>query len=150
MISTLDALGGFGNGRLQIDFSLHVVHAAPDAPTRTIVSHPNGYFFPDCEPLGTAMPVPLAAAIEGQTGLACDNLSGDCHLLVVQDRILYETFASTAAGETQLEAQCLAVGISMGSIRPRDAASIVRAPTRRVFRSPRCSSMRMRSPPRSQ
>ena len=109
MISTLDALGGFGNGRMQIDFSLHIVHAAPDAPTRTIVSHPGGYFLPDCEPLGTAIPVPLDAAIEGETDLVCDNLSGDCHLLVVQNRILYETYSSTASGGTQLEAQCLAV-----------------------------------------
>ncbi len=109
MISTLDALGGFGNDRLQIDFSLHIVQAASDAPTRTIVSHPEGYFLPDCEPLGTALPVPLDAAIEGQTDLVCDNLSGDCHLLVVQDRILYETFGSTASGETQIEAWCLAV-----------------------------------------
>ncbi len=118
MISTLDALGGFGNGRLQIDFSLHIVHAAPDVPTRTIVSHPNGYFLPDCEPLGTALPVPLDAAIEGQTDLVCDNLSGDCHLLVVQDRILYETYGSTASGETQLEAWCLAVWCLDGEYPP--------------------------------
>ena len=109
MISTLDTLGGFGNGRMQIDFSLHIVHAEPGAPTRTIVSHPGGYFLPDCEPLGTALPVPLDAAIEGETNLICDNLSGDCHLLVVQDRILYETYRSTASGDTQLEAQCFAV-----------------------------------------
>ncbi|MEM7354760.1 MAG: hypothetical protein AAF657_28385 [Acidobacteriota bacterium] len=118
MISTLDGLGGFGNGRLQIDFSLHVVHAASDAPTRTIVSHPFGYFLPDCEPLGTALPVPLDAAIEGETDLVCDNLSGDCHLLVVQDRILYETFASTASGGTQLEAQCLAIWFLDGDYPP--------------------------------
>lgn len=118
MISTLDALGGFGNGRLQIDFSLHVVHAASDAPTRTIVSHPGGYFLPDCEPLGTALPVPLDAAIEGETGLDCDNLSGDCHLLVVQDRILYETYSSTASGGTELEAQCLAVWYLDGQYPP--------------------------------
>ena len=58
MISTLSGLGGFGNGRMQIDFGLHVVHAPADAPTRTIVSHPWGYYLPDCEPLGTEMPVP--------------------------------------------------------------------------------------------
>ncbi|MEM7048875.1 MAG: hypothetical protein AAF604_04410 [Acidobacteriota bacterium] len=118
MISTLSGLGGFGNGRLQIDFSLHVVHAASDAPTRTIVSHPDGYFLPDCEPLGTAMPVPLDAAIEGQADLVCDNLSGDCHLLVVQDRILYEAYRSTASGSAQLEAQCLALWYLDGDYPP--------------------------------
>ena len=34
MISTLTGLGGFGNGRMQIDFSLHVVHAPPWATSR--------------------------------------------------------------------------------------------------------------------
>ncbi len=109
MISTLAGLGGFGNDRMQIDFGLHIVHAAADAPTRTIVSHPYGYFSPDCEPLGTALPVPSGAAIEGESDLVCDNQSNDCHLLVVQNRILYETYGSTASGAANLEAWCLAI-----------------------------------------
>ena len=28
--------------------------------------------------------MPLVSASDGQTGLACDNANGDCHLLVVQ------------------------------------------------------------------
>ncbi|MEM1182653.1 MAG: hypothetical protein AAGM22_30185 [Acidobacteriota bacterium] len=118
MISTLSSLGGFGLGRLQIDFSIHVVRAASDAPTRTIVSHPDGYFLPDCDPLGTAMPVPLDAAIEGETGLLCDNLSGDCHLLVLRDRVLYEAYRTTASGAGQLEAQCLAIWYLDGEYPP--------------------------------
>jgi hypothetical protein len=109
MISTLSGLGGFGNGRMQIDFSIHVVHAAAGAPTRAIVSHPDDYFLPDCEPLGTLMPVPNDAAIEGETGLTCDNLSFDCHLLVVQGRTLYEAYSATANGPNELQAMCLAI-----------------------------------------
>lgn len=109
MISTLNGLGGFGFGRMQIDFSFHVVHAPEGAPTRTIVSHPEGYFSPDCEPLGTAMPVPTSAAIEGETGLSCDNLGNDCHLLVVQGRTLYEAYGANAPGPGQLQAWCLAI-----------------------------------------
>lgn len=112
MIDTLDGLGGFGGvdfRRMQIDFSLHVVHAAIDAPTRIIVSHPDGYYSPDCEAPGTSMPVPLDAAIEGETGLTCDNLGNDCHLLVVQGDTLYEAYRATASGGDALEAQCLAV-----------------------------------------
>ncbi len=112
MISTLDSLGGFGGTnfrRMQIDFSLHVVHADSSAPTRTIVSHPDGYYTPDCETPGTAMPVPAGAAIEGETGLVCDNLGSDCHLLVVQGSTLYEAYRVTASGSNALEAQCLAV-----------------------------------------
>lgn len=109
MIGTLAGLGGFGNGRMQIDFSFHVVHAAPGVPTRTIVTHPGGYYEPDCEPLGSVMPVPLDAAIEGETGLVCDNQNNDCHLLVVQGKKLYEAYSVTASGGSQLEAYCLAV-----------------------------------------
>ncbi len=96
MIATLAGLGGFGNGRMQIDFSLHVVHAPLGSPTRTTVSHPWGYYDPDCEPLGAAVPVPAWAAIEGETGMQCNNLDNDCHLLVVQGDTLYEAYLVTA------------------------------------------------------
>ena len=112
MISTLASLGGFGGTtftRMQIDFGLHVVHAASDAPLRTIVTHPESYYTPDCEPLGTAMPVPEDAAIEAVEGLECDNESEDCHLLVVQGNKLYEAYHATGVGDTQLQSQCLAI-----------------------------------------
>ena len=109
MISTLSGMGGFGLGRMQIDFSLHLVHAEPGAPTRTITPHPGGYYSPDCVAPGASMPVPAGAAIEGQTGLTCDNLSNDCHLLVVQGDTLYEAYHATAEGPGSLEAQCLAI-----------------------------------------
>jgi serine/threonine-protein kinase len=110
MISTLAGLGGFGNGRMQIDFSLHVVRAPAEAPVRNIVAIPgDSYYLPDCEPLGTAMPVPTDAEIEGQSGLACDNNSGDCHLLVVQGDVLYEAYRANASGASGLESQCLAI-----------------------------------------
>jgi len=108
MISTLAGLGGFGN--MQIDFSLQLVRAAPTAPTRTIVKIPSDtYYSPDCEPLGTSMPVPANAAIEGQAGLTCNNLGEDCHLLVLQGSTLYEAYRVTAQSATQLQAQCLAI-----------------------------------------
>ncbi len=109
MIATLSGLGGFGNGRMQIDFSLNVVHAPSGSPTRTTVSHPWGYYDPDCEPLGAAVPVPAGAAIEGETGMVCDNLNNDCHLLVVQGDTLYEAYLVNAASATEIETHCLAV-----------------------------------------
>lgn len=111
MISTLAGLGGFGVGRMQIDFGFHIVHAPVGAPTRNIVGYPSAgaYYDPDCEPIGTAMPVPATAAIEGTTGLACNNASDDCHLLVVQGNRLYEAYRANASGPTGLQAQCLAI-----------------------------------------
>lgn len=109
MISTLAGLGGFGNGRMQIDFSFHVVHAAAGAPTRA-VEDGGGYYSPDCEAPGTAMPVPAGAAIEGETGLSCDRGAADCHLLVVQGRTLYEAYnVSEISPGGNLEGLCLAI-----------------------------------------
>jgi hypothetical protein len=108
MISTLNGLGGFGFGRMQIDFGMNVVRAAAGSPTRTIVDYPyDDYYSPDCEPLGSSMPVPANAAIEGTNGLTCTNDSEDCHLLVVQGDTLYEAYHVTASGANALEAQCL-------------------------------------------
>lgn len=109
MIDTLVSLGGFGLGRMQIDFSIHVVHAPPGSPTRTTISHPDGYYLPDCEPLGTEIPVPPGAAIEGEMDLSCDNFNNDCHLLVVQGDTLYEVYLANAPNATELETHCLAV-----------------------------------------
>jgi hypothetical protein len=121
MIATLAGLGGFGNGRMQIDFSMHVVHAAPGSPVRTITGYPdNGsYYAPDCAPIGTAMPVPAEAAIEGTTGLSCTNASNDCHLLVVQGDTLYEAYRANAGAGSTLQAQCLAVW-RLGFVYPED------------------------------
>ena len=110
MISTLAGLGGFGNGRMQIDFSMHIVNAPADAPMRDIVGIPgDDYYLPDCEATGTLMPVPANAAIEGSDNLSCDNSNGDCHLLVVQGDVLYEAYRANADGNGSLQSQCLAV-----------------------------------------
>ncbi len=111
MITSLTNLGGFGFGRMQIDFGMRIVHAAPGAPTRSIIGFPDAdeYYAPDCEPIGTLMPVPANAAIEASSNLTCDNNNGDCHLLVVQENVLYEAYRANASGGAGLQAQCLAI-----------------------------------------
>jgi len=111
MITSLNNLGGFGFGRMQIDFGMRIVRAAPGAPTRSIVGFPDAsqYYAPDCEPIGTLMPVPANAAIEASTNLTCDNNNEDCHLLVVQENILYEAYRANASGGSGMQAQCLAI-----------------------------------------
>lgn len=112
-IPVLAGLGGFGTGnRLQIDFSFKVVNAAAGAPTRTINGYSfDDYYLPDCEPLGTPIPVPANAQIEGQPGLSCPNDPDgeDCHLLIVQGNTLYEAYKVNALSSTVFDAQCLAV-----------------------------------------
>ncbi len=111
MITSLANLGGFGFGRMQIDFAMRIVRAPAGSPTRTIIGFPaaNQYYAPDCEPIGTSMPVPANAAIEGSGNLTCDNNNEDCHLLVVQDNVLYEAYRANASGANGLQAQCLAI-----------------------------------------
>lgn len=112
MINTLSGLGGFGNSRLQIDFSFHVLHASVGTSTQPIIPIPSAdpddaYYLPDCEPLATAVPMPAGGAIEGQTDYLCDNLSEDCHLLVVQGNEIFEVYRANL-GAQGLESQCLA------------------------------------------
>lgn len=111
MLNKLESLGGWGYGRMQIDFSFHVYHDAPaNAPRRTIIAHRGSgeYWTPDCEALPTTMPVPVDAAFEGTDGLSCDSESNDCHLLVQQGHLLYELYSGNLVNGT-LDARCLAV-----------------------------------------
>ncbi len=110
MISTLAGLGGFGGARMQIDFSMHVVRAPANAPMRSIIGFPSNaeYYAPDCDAIGTQMPVPANAAIEGSTNLSCNNSGGDCHLLVWQGNKLYEAYGANASGTSGLQTMCLA------------------------------------------
>lgn len=112
MISALQALGGFGNGRLQIDFSLRVVRAAPGVASITTTSIVGGgpndaYYSPDCDALGAAVPVPAGASIEGEAGMSCDVFGNDCHYLVTQGELLYEVYRATVSGGV-MQSQCLA------------------------------------------
>lgn len=119
MIATLQGLGGWGNGnRFQIDFSFHVSRVAPgeNPPRLPVIDHVDpdaDYYTPDCEPLGSTMPVPSDAAFEGQSGLQCDNdcrddTCEDCHLIVVEDNLVYELYNGNLI-DGQLNALCLAV-----------------------------------------
>lgn len=107
MIATLAGLGGFGFGRMQIDYSIMVLHAAAGAPTAAIVDG-GGYFTPDCDPLGSLVPLPPGGAIEGNPGYQCDTAGEDCHLLVVQGATLYEVYNTTQLPNGNLAALCLA------------------------------------------
>ncbi len=101
---------GFGFGRMQIDFSIMVLNAPIGAPTASVVEHVayQDYYAPDCEPVGSTIPIPAGGAIEGSTNYSCDNTSEDCHLLVVQGNTLYEAYSANLLAGSQLEALCLA------------------------------------------
>ena len=112
MISRLNTLGGFGFGRFQIDFSIRVVQAPPGSGTATIAALPSSapedrYYAPDCEPIGSTVPIPGGATIEGSADMSCDVFGNDCHYLVVDGNTLYDVYRANLSGNT-LQAQCLA------------------------------------------
>jgi hypothetical protein len=107
IIAALIASGGWGNGRLQIDFSIPLFFATGATPRQTITAPGGGYCYggPDCDPVPLQMPLPASGNTEGSGNYGCDTSyktsgQGDCHLLVVESdqKKLYELYNATQAG----------------------------------------------------
>jgi hypothetical protein len=110
IIAALDKAGGWGGGRLQIDFSIPLFFADSSTPRRTIDGPmPGGYSYcyggTDCDPVPLQMPIPANGNAEGSSDYTCDTTyqtdgQGDCHVLVVEtsQQKLYELYNATADG----------------------------------------------------
>ncbi|MFT5354271.1 MAG: hypothetical protein ACI9KE_001476 [Polyangiales bacterium] len=101
----LEENGGWGLGRMQIDYSIEVLESGGAAPRPF---EPTGDFFsPDCD--SEDVPVPAVGALEGEEGYACES-DGDCHLIVVdrEGARLYEMWRADIRGDT-FNGGCLAV-----------------------------------------
>jgi len=87
-IATLKSAGGWGTGKMQIDFTIDVLTAGASTPMETF--EPTDEFYaPDCDHV--PVPIPAGGNLEEETGYECTN-DGDCHLIVhdqAHDR-LYE------------------------------------------------------------
>ncbi len=108
IINALSNAGGFGNARLQIDFSINVM-TANSSTTKYPWTRTSDWFAPDCD--CGAVPVPVGGSLEGEAGYACTG-NGDCHLLVVDKpkNLLYEMWRADATGGlTAMKGGCLAV-----------------------------------------
>jgi serine/threonine-protein kinase len=105
VIAYLDRVG-WGLGRVQIDFSIEVLEAAPDAPLQAF-QPTQDHFVPDCD--FDPVPVPPGGALEGETGYECRG-DGDCHLIVV-DRSRHKLFEMWRADirDGRFRGGCLAV-----------------------------------------
>jgi hypothetical protein len=105
----LAARGGWGTGKLRVDFSIEVLNA--DASTQMRPFQTNGDFYePDCDHM--PVPVPFGGRIEGESNYACAS-DGDCHLIVVQGMKLFEMWRANitggAASGGSFSGGCLAV-----------------------------------------
>ena len=109
VINWLNSVGGWGGGRMQIDFSIEVLEADASTPLHSFTPTVD-FFDPDCDrPAMASVPVPAGGALEGETGYQCVS-DGDCHLLVVHrpSHRLYEMWRANVVGSTY-SGGCLAV-----------------------------------------
>lgn len=97
MIGWLAEAGGWGTGKMRVDFAIRVMQA--DATT-TYASFRNGAaFYAADSDVVSVFPLPVGGGIEGQSGYQCHIDREDCHLIVV-DRSqgkLYEAFQANYA-----------------------------------------------------
>ncbi|MEA2601359.1 MAG: hypothetical protein QOF89_2351 [Acidobacteriota bacterium] len=106
VINWLAGVGGWGGGRMQIDFSIEVLEADASAPFKSFT--PTADFFPgDCDL--AQVPLPAGGALEGEPDYQCAS-DGDCHLIVVHrpSHRLYEMWRADVVGST-FNGGCLAV-----------------------------------------
>jgi hypothetical protein len=95
IISWLADAGGWGNGRMQVDFSIRVLQA--DANTPMVPFHPGDEFYmPDSDSI-KSVPLPVGGGIESGSGYQCNVDDADCHLIVVDrgQNKLYEAYQAT-------------------------------------------------------
>jgi serine/threonine-protein kinase len=107
IISWLAGAGGWGFGRMQVDWSLRVLQANTSTPFVPF-QKASGFYGADSDTVST-FPLPANGGIEGRPGYQCGD-GDDCHLIVV-DRAhgkLYEAYQANYA-ENALSAIFVAV-----------------------------------------
>jgi hypothetical protein len=92
MIATLAQAGGWGHGRMQVDFSLRVLQT--DANTRLVPFRIARGGDPSGSELVTSVPLPDGGGVEGQLNYHCLDEDSDCHLIVADRNHgkLYEAY----------------------------------------------------------
>jgi serine/threonine-protein kinase len=96
ILAGLAAKGGWGTGRVQIDFSIEVLKADASLAARAF-TQTGDFYHPDCD--AVPMPVPAVGRLEGETNYTCSE-DGDCHLLVIQGTKLFEMWRADISGGT--------------------------------------------------
>lgn len=116
MIDWLANTGGWGTGKMRVDFSIRVLQA--DSNTPTIPTHLGEDLYAWGSDKVPFVPLPAGGGIEGQKGYQCPNENEDCHLIVVDRNHakLYEAWQANVVHDA-LDATYLAVW-DLGRIYP--------------------------------
>ena len=97
IITWLADAGGWGFGKMNVDFSLRVLQA--DASTPQVPFRKGSGFYTEESDMVSTIPLPRGGGIEGEPGYQCNPEQGDCHLIVA-DRghgKLYEAYQANYA-----------------------------------------------------
>lgn len=108
IINWLANAGGWGTGRMRVDFGIRVLQAHADTPIVPFRKG-QGWITPDSDDV-SSLPMPVDGGIEGGEAYQCNIDDNDCHLIVVdrEHSKLYEAYQATLAGDA-LSANFLAV-----------------------------------------
>lgn len=97
IIGWLADAGGWGYGRMQVDFELRVLQS--DATTPQVPFRKGPVFYAADSDMLSTFPLPAGGGIEGKKDYACPSDEADCHLIVL-DRShgkLYEAYQANYA-----------------------------------------------------
>ena len=97
IIAWLADAGGWGFGKMNVDFSIRVLQANANTPFVPFRKG-SGFYTGDSDMVST-FPLPAGGGIEGAPGYQCNTEQGDCHLIVA-DRghgKLYEAYQANYA-----------------------------------------------------
>jgi hypothetical protein len=97
VINWLAGAGGWGTGRMHVDFAIRVLQADDNSPS---VPFRRGkqFFTPDSDSIST-IPLPEGGGMEGQPSYTCPVAVEDCHLIVLDRNRnkLYEAYQANYA-----------------------------------------------------
>ncbi len=98
IINWLSSNGGWGSGKLRIDYGIKVLTADASTPKKSFTPT-DEFYSPDCD--NVPFPVPVNGTIEGENGYECTQ-DGDCHLMVISksENKLYEMWRANMSGGT--------------------------------------------------
>jgi glycosyltransferase involved in cell wall biosynthesis len=108
IIGWLADAGGWGHGRMQVDFSMRVLQA--DAKTPKVPFHKGADWMGADSDKISEIPLPSGGGIEAQPGYECNIDENDCHLIVADrsEGKLYEAYQANY-NQGKLSANFLAV-----------------------------------------
>lgn len=116
MIGWLAGAGGWGQGRMQVDFGIRVLQATADTPK--VAFHKGDDWMAADSDQVSSFPLPAGGGVEGQAGYQCDIGQDDCHLIVVDrsQNKLFEAYQANYSND-RLTANLVAVW-NLGRVYP--------------------------------